>query len=211
MTGWLRRYWPKVVSGLAIAAVAGVAGVISYTHIYRLTLALRWGVDHDSGPAVQLVPLLQHVVIVAGHKDIVIMEDMASSGAGCPDPFAPSGPVLAIARVQRPYAQDLLDRPARVACAFINQDAPAVQAAVVQAQRLGDLAHDRPLADPVQVSRPPRVASPLLIIVKCSGERQLGQALAAQPGQFLDVRRVLLARNRVDDTTGVESEPELPG
>jgi hypothetical protein len=41
MITWLRASWPRVVSGLAIAAVAGVAGVVSYTHIYEVTLSMH--------------------------------------------------------------------------------------------------------------------------------------------------------------------------
>jgi hypothetical protein len=61
MTGWLGAHWSKVVSGLAITAVAGVAGVISYTHIYRLTLTL-----HQTVMAAQLMPFGVDGLIVVG-------------------------------------------------------------------------------------------------------------------------------------------------
>jgi Protein of unknown function (DUF2637) len=58
---WLRAYWPKVVSGLAIAAVAGVAGVVSYTHIYRLTLTL-----HQPVMVARLMPIAVDGLVVVG-------------------------------------------------------------------------------------------------------------------------------------------------
>ncbi len=58
---WLRAYWPKVVSGLALAAVAAVAGVISYTHIYRLTLAL-----HQPAMVARLMPIAVDGLVVVG-------------------------------------------------------------------------------------------------------------------------------------------------
>ena len=40
LAGWLRQWWSRIVAGLALTTVAAVAGVISYTHIDALTLAL---------------------------------------------------------------------------------------------------------------------------------------------------------------------------
>lgn len=37
---WLGRWGARILAGGALGIVAGVTGVISYTHIYRLTLAL---------------------------------------------------------------------------------------------------------------------------------------------------------------------------
>ena len=37
---WLREWWPRLVAGLALATVAMAAGVVSYTHIDALTVAL---------------------------------------------------------------------------------------------------------------------------------------------------------------------------
>jgi hypothetical protein len=37
---WLRQQFPRIIAGAALAAVASVAGVVSYTHIDALTLAL---------------------------------------------------------------------------------------------------------------------------------------------------------------------------
>lgn len=67
MTGWLRVYWSKVVSGLAITAVAGVTGVVSYTHIYRLTLAL-----HQTVMVARLMPFGVDGLIVVG--SVVLMQ-----------------------------------------------------------------------------------------------------------------------------------------
>ena len=61
MIGWLRAHWPKVASGLAIVAVAVVAGVVSYTHIYELTLAL-----HQPVMVARLMPFGVDGLIVAG-------------------------------------------------------------------------------------------------------------------------------------------------
>lgn len=61
MRDWVRAYWSRVVSGLAIMAVAGVAGVISYTHIYRLTLAL-----HQTAMVARLMPFGVDGLIVVG-------------------------------------------------------------------------------------------------------------------------------------------------
>jgi hypothetical protein len=58
---WLRAYWPKVVSGLAITAVAAVTGRISYTHIYNLTLAL-----HQPVMVARLMPFGVDGLIVVG-------------------------------------------------------------------------------------------------------------------------------------------------
>jgi hypothetical protein len=63
----IRAYWPKVVSGLALAAVAGVAGVISYTHIYRLTLAL-----HQPVMVAKLMPIAVDGLVVVG--SVVLLE-----------------------------------------------------------------------------------------------------------------------------------------
>jgi hypothetical protein len=58
---WLRTWWPKVISGLALAVVAGTAGVISYTHIYRLTLAL-----HQPVMVARLMPVAVDGLVVVG-------------------------------------------------------------------------------------------------------------------------------------------------
>jgi hypothetical protein len=61
VASWLRTWWPKVTSGLALAAVAGTAGVISYSHIYRLTLAL-----HQSVMVARLMPIAVDGLVVVG-------------------------------------------------------------------------------------------------------------------------------------------------
>ena len=61
MINWLRSYWPKVVSGAAILAVAAVAGTISYSHMYELSLVLHQGVM-----ASRLMPFGVDGLIVVG-------------------------------------------------------------------------------------------------------------------------------------------------
>jgi hypothetical protein len=61
VTGWLRAWWSRVVSGLAITAVAAVTGVISYLHIYELTLAL-----HQPPMVARLMPFGVDGLIVVG-------------------------------------------------------------------------------------------------------------------------------------------------
>jgi hypothetical protein len=41
LVGWFRDQWTRFMAGLALAVVAVVTGIISYTHIYGLTLALH--------------------------------------------------------------------------------------------------------------------------------------------------------------------------
>ena len=40
MTKWIRAHWARLVAGLALATVAAVTGVISYRHIYALSIVL---------------------------------------------------------------------------------------------------------------------------------------------------------------------------
>jgi hypothetical protein len=40
MMTWLRRQWSRLTAGIALAAVALATGVISYKHIYELSIAL---------------------------------------------------------------------------------------------------------------------------------------------------------------------------
>lgn len=61
MTSWLRAHWSAIVSGLALVAVAGVAGVISYSHIYQLTLAL-----HQPVLVARLMPIAVDGLVVVG-------------------------------------------------------------------------------------------------------------------------------------------------
>jgi hypothetical protein len=58
---WVRAYWARIVSGLALTAVAGVAGVISYVHIYRLTLTL-----HQPVMVARLYPVGVDGLVVVG-------------------------------------------------------------------------------------------------------------------------------------------------
>jgi len=59
--GWLRRQWSRLVAGLAFAVVATVTGVVSYTHIEALTLAL-----HQHLVVARLMPLGIDGLIVVG-------------------------------------------------------------------------------------------------------------------------------------------------
>jgi len=58
---WLRAYWSRLVAGLAFTVVAGVTGVVSYTHIEDLTLAL-----HQSLMVARLMPFGIDGLIVVG-------------------------------------------------------------------------------------------------------------------------------------------------
>jgi hypothetical protein len=58
---WLLAHWSRVVAGLAFAVVAGVTGVVSYTHIEELTLAL-----HQHLMVARLMPLGIDGLIVVG-------------------------------------------------------------------------------------------------------------------------------------------------
>lgn len=58
---WLRARGPAVVIGTTLAAVAGVTGFISYTHICALTLVL-----HQSWKTAHLMPLAVDGQIVIG-------------------------------------------------------------------------------------------------------------------------------------------------
>ena len=71
MTEWLRAYGPKIISGLAIAAVASVAGVVSYLHIYGLTLTL-----HQPVIVARLMPFAVDGLIVVG--SVVLLTEAAA-------------------------------------------------------------------------------------------------------------------------------------
>jgi hypothetical protein len=70
MITWLRASWPRFASGLAIAAVAGVAGVVSYRHIYEVTLSL-----HQTVLVAQLMPFGVDGLIVVG--SVVLLQAAA--------------------------------------------------------------------------------------------------------------------------------------
>jgi hypothetical protein len=61
MIEWLSAHWARLVSGLALAAVAGVAGIISYDHIETLTLAL-----HQTQIVARLMPFGVDGLIIVG-------------------------------------------------------------------------------------------------------------------------------------------------
>jgi hypothetical protein len=61
MIARIGRIWPKVASGAAILAVAAVAGLISYSHIYELTVAL-----HQTVMVARLMPFGVDGLIMIG-------------------------------------------------------------------------------------------------------------------------------------------------
>jgi len=61
VTGWLRAWGPRLIAGAALATVATVAGMVSYTHIDALTLTL-----HGSAMSGHLMPLGIDGLIVVG-------------------------------------------------------------------------------------------------------------------------------------------------
>ena len=58
---WLLAWWSRLIAGLALANVAAVAGIISYTHIDALTLAL-----HQSPLTGHLMPFGVDGLIIVG-------------------------------------------------------------------------------------------------------------------------------------------------
>lgn len=68
-----RSLWARLLSGAAILAVAGVSGVISYGHIYDLSLALHQGVL-----AARLMPVAIDGLIVVG--SVVLLESGSRLG-----------------------------------------------------------------------------------------------------------------------------------
>ena len=61
MIARIGRAWPKIASGAAILAVATVAGVISYSHIYELTVAL-----HQTAMVARFMPFGVDGLIMTG-------------------------------------------------------------------------------------------------------------------------------------------------
>jgi hypothetical protein len=61
MTAWLRAWWSRLTAGLALLVVASVTGVISYTHVYDLTVSL-----HQPGMVARLMPFGVDGLIVVG-------------------------------------------------------------------------------------------------------------------------------------------------
>lgn len=68
--GWLRRYGARLVAGLGLTAVDVVTGVVSYTHIYRLTLAL-----HQPEMVARLMPFGVDGLIVVGSVVLLQADD----------------------------------------------------------------------------------------------------------------------------------------
>lgn len=69
----MARIWSKLASGAAILAVATVAGLISFTHIYDLTLAL-----HQSVLAARLMPVAIDGLILMG--SVVLLQSGSRLG-----------------------------------------------------------------------------------------------------------------------------------
>lgn len=61
MTGWIRAWWSRLTAGLALVVVASVTGVISYTHVYDLTVSL-----HQPVMVARLMPFGVDGLIVVG-------------------------------------------------------------------------------------------------------------------------------------------------
>jgi hypothetical protein len=61
MTTWIRAWWSRLTAGLALMVVASVTGVISYTHVYDLTMAL-----HQPTMVARLMPFGVDGLIVVG-------------------------------------------------------------------------------------------------------------------------------------------------
>ncbi len=171
------------------------------------------GADHDAGAAAQLIPPVDHVVVVAGNEYVVAVEEVTGQVLDIPDPFTPPGHELAVARVKRTYTkarrqENFLDRLARINRPLIDQNAPVIEGTVVQAQRLRDLAHDRPLTDPPRVSRPPHIASVFLVLIERRREPDFCPALPAQAGKLFDMGGVRLPCDCMNYAACVKGEPE---
>ncbi|MGH3299579.1 MAG: DUF2637 domain-containing protein [Trebonia sp.] len=61
MTNWIKSSWSRLTAGLAHGVVAAVTGVISYTHVYDLTVSL-----HQSMMVARLMPFGVDGLIVVG-------------------------------------------------------------------------------------------------------------------------------------------------
>lgn len=61
MTNWIRAWWSRLTAGLALVVVASVTGVISYTHVYDLTVSL-----HQPVMVARLMPFGVDGLIVVG-------------------------------------------------------------------------------------------------------------------------------------------------
>jgi hypothetical protein len=58
---WVRAWWSRLTAGLALGVVASVTGVISYTHVYDLTVSL-----HQPLMVARLMPFGVDGLIVVG-------------------------------------------------------------------------------------------------------------------------------------------------
>lgn len=71
MTNWIMAWWSRLTAGLALMVVASVTGVISYTHVYDLTVSL-----HQPAMVARLMPFGVDGLIVVG--SVVLLQ--AASG-----------------------------------------------------------------------------------------------------------------------------------
>lgn len=71
---WLRAWWSRLIAGLAFTVVAGVTGVVSYTHIEELTLAL-----HQPLMVARLMPF--------GIDGLIVVGSVALLQAGNDEPY----------------------------------------------------------------------------------------------------------------------------
>ena len=75
MVAWFRVHGPRLAAGLAILTVATVTGIVSYSHIHRLTLVL-----HQPPMVAALMPFGVDGLIVAG--SVVLLQGSLLGWAG---------------------------------------------------------------------------------------------------------------------------------
>lgn len=96
MTNWIRAWWSRLTAGLALTVVASVTGVISYTHVYDLTVSL-----HQPNGECQSAPVLTRIATRGARRPIrAAPYPCVPAGSTVPYSFMPteSHPVSPIAR-----------------------------------------------------------------------------------------------------------------
>jgi hypothetical protein len=76
LTTWVRAWWSRLTAGLALVVVASVTGVISYTHVYDLTVSL-----HQPVMVARLMPFGVDGLIVVGSV-VLLQAAPGQSGLG---------------------------------------------------------------------------------------------------------------------------------
>jgi hypothetical protein len=76
VTIWLRAWWSRLTAGLALVVVTSVTGVISYTHVYDLTVSL-----HQPVTVARLMPFGVDGLIVVGSV-VLLQAAPGQSGLG---------------------------------------------------------------------------------------------------------------------------------